>query len=227
MTPLELDECLKQTLEDFRLSRGERRALQSIIEDQGADDNQLAFLRHRAFEIARNEVLGPQAHAVLGWLEDVVKALQPQSEPTSREPQAYFSPGDQCVSAVTGALRHAKRTVDICVFTITDNRISDAIVDSHRRRVRVRIITDNDKAEDLGSDVIRLDECGIPVRVDRSSNHMHHKYAIVDNECLITGSYNWTRSASEYNEENIVALYERVLIRQFSDHFDKLWTSLG
>ncbi len=42
-------------------------------------------------------------------------------------------------------LAKASRTADICVFTITDDRVSDAILDAHRRAVAVRIITDDAK----------------------------------------------------------------------------------
>ena len=227
MNTEEFDRILKHTLGDYRVSRGERRVLQSVLDELDVDANQLALLRHRAFEIARQEVLGPQAHAVLEWLEEIVKTLQPRLQPTTRSPEAFFSPGDACVDAITGLLRLVRRTADICVFTITDNRIANAIRDAHQRNVRVRIITDDEKASDAGSDVVRLDDLGVPVRTDRSSYHMHHKYAIFDGDCLVTGSYNWTRSAAEYNEENVVTLYDNSLIRQFAEHFQRLWDQLS
>ena len=77
-------------------------------------------------------------------------------------------------------LANASRTVDIRVLTITDDRVSDAILDAHRRAVAVRIITDNAKAEDEGSDMERFERSGIPTRVDRSPFHTHHKFAILD-----------------------------------------------
>jgi phosphatidylserine/phosphatidylglycerophosphate/cardiolipin synthase-like enzyme len=113
------------------------------------------------------------------------------------------------------------------VFTITDDRITEEIVDALKRGVAIRIITDNDKAEDIGSDTLRLRNLGIPVRTDRTSNHMHHKFAIFDNATCVTGSYNWTRSAAEYNEENVVVQYDKSLIQQFRNAFDTLWESLA
>ncbi len=227
MSSEEFDRILKHTLSDYRVSRGERRVLNSVLEEMDADAQKCAFLRHRAFEIARNEVLGPEADAVLHWLEDVIKILQPKPDVSTPSPRAYFSPGEACVNAIAGLLKQTRRTADICVFTITDNRIADAILDAHRRRVDVRIITDNDKAQDRGSDIHRLREAGIPVRVDRTSDHMHHKFAVFDESRVATGSYNWTRSAAEYNEENLVVAYDTGLIRQFGDEFQKLWDSLA
>jgi cardiolipin hydrolase len=52
---------------------------------------------------------------------------------------------------------------------------------------------------------------------------MHHKFAIFDRTYLVTGSYNWTRSAASYNEENIVVSDDRRLVSAFSGTFEKLW----
>ena len=109
------------------------------------------------------------------------------------------------------------------MFTITDNRIAEAIEKAHRRRVQVRVISDDDKAMDAGSDIDRLDRAGIPVRVDRTEHHMHHKFAIFDKVRLLTGSYNWTRSAALHNEENFLITSDPELLKPFSRMFEKLW----
>lgn len=93
--------------------------------------------------------------------------------------------------------------------------------------MKIRIITDNDKAADEGSDADRLAAAGVPVRVDRTAYHMHHKFAIFDQKSLLNGSYNWTRSAAENNEENFVILDLPPLVSRFQKQFDQLWDSLG
>lgn len=140
--------------------------------------------------------------------------------------RAYFSPGHDCLSAIVSELDDATATLDVCVFTITDDRISKAVLAAHRRNVCVRIVTDNDKSNDEGSDIARLARAGIEVRVDRSPHHMHHKFAIVDGRRLINGSYNWTRSAAEHNQENVVVTDSRSLVRAFSTEFEGLWQKL-
>ena len=54
---------------------------------------------------------------------------------------------------------------------------------------------------------------------------MHHKFAIFDRKQLMSGSYNWTRSAFLENQENIILTNELGLLRQFQDTFDALWTA--
>ena len=64
--------------------------------------------------------------------------------------------------------------MDVCVFTITDDRISEAIVRAHQRKVAIRVISDNDKAFDPGSDIDRLRRLGVDVRAgsDQERNHL-------------------------------------------------------
>jgi len=218
----EIDRILKHTLSDHKLSRGEKKIIRAIVDETCADDNDLAYLRHRAFEIASGELMSPETKDVLTWLEEVVKALQPRTvQPT--ESSAYFSPNDNSVHALTQQFRIASDSVDICVFTITDDRITQAIRQAHDHNVKIRIITDNDKAFDPGSDVSQIRNLGIPIVTDKDSNHMHHKYAIFDGKTLLSGSYNWTRSAAERNEENFVITHEAKLVHSFQRNFDGLW----
>ena len=115
----------------------------------------------------------------------------------------------------------------MCVFTITDDRIADAMLAAHRRGVRVRVITDNDKALDEGSDAQRLERAGVALRIDQTEHHMHHKFAVFDGERLLTGSYNWTRSAARNNEENLIVTRDPGLVRAFSEEFERLWARFG
>lgn len=227
MNSSQLDQILRHTLEDHRLSRGERRVLKSTLAELDLDPRQLAVLRSRAFEIARQEAADPQSADVIEWLEEVVKVMQPPGPEPPHTSEAHFSPGDNCPMKIAGLLGRSRRKIDICVFTITDDRIADAIVAAEQRGVAVRIITDNDKANDRGSDVDRLKRLGIPVRFDRTEYHMHHKFALFDESKLLTGSYNWTRGAAQYNMENFIVTSEPGLVSEFSATFERLWEKLG
>lgn len=224
-----IEDALKITLADYRLSRGEKRALAKVVEKFADDEHQLALSRHHAFKIARDEVAGPEAIALIDWLEDVVKVLHPQRRPGGGRDRstAYFSPDQNCVRKIVSLFEAARRQVDVCVFTITDDRLTDAMIAAHRRGVTIRVISDNHKSEDLGSDIDMLERQGLPVRVDRSEYHMHHKYAVFDNGILLTGSYNWTRSASRNNEENFIVTEDDDLVEAFLRQFQELWDQLA
>ena len=131
----EVDEILRQTLEDERLSRSEKQALTALFGDHSDDPQRLAFFRHRAFEIARRELQGQRAGRVVTWLEDVVKALAVAAEPEAapRLAEAHFSPGDHCRRRIVSLIKQARRSAEICVFTITDNTIARALLEAHDR----------------------------------------------------------------------------------------------
>ena len=141
------------------------------------------------------------------------------------ENQVFFSPGEDCVNHIIDLINVAYTQLDICVFTISDDRISRAIVEAMKNGVEIRIISDNFKVEDTGSDIEDLSRVGIPVKLDTSDNHMHHKFMIVDNKIVLTGSYNWTRSAALYNQENIISMDDEEVVSKFSNEFEKLWLS--
>lgn len=139
---------------------------------------------------------------------------------------AYFSPGDTCLNAILSAINNTKHGLHICVFTISDDRITRAILQAHRRGVKVKVLTDNEKLLDKGSDIKELALADIPVRIDNTPNHMHHKFAILDNKTVLTGSYNWTRSAALYNHENLIISDDKTLVKDFSQEFDRLWAAM-
>lgn len=98
---------------------------------------------------------------------------------------------------------------------------------AYQRRVVVRVITDNDKQYDHGSDIERLRGAGIALKVDETEHHMHHKFAVLDGATLLNGSYNWTRSAATFNEENLIATSDAALVATFSRQFQEMWDRLG
>jgi mitochondrial cardiolipin hydrolase len=229
MDTAELDRALRATLEDGRLSRSERQALGELLQEAPLDESRLGQLRARAFAIAKERVTDPELRELFEWTEDLVRLLaqvQPPATTTSAS-RACFSPGDGCLSIILAELGRARRTADLCVFTISDDRITAAILAAFARGVAVRIITDNEKQYDAGSDIERLRRAGIALKVDESEHHMHHKFAVLDGLTLLNGSFNWTRSASKFNEENLIVTSEAALVGTFSRHFAGMWAALG
>jgi phosphatidylserine/phosphatidylglycerophosphate/cardiolipin synthase-like enzyme len=140
--------------------------------------------------------------------------------------QAFFSPGEACLQQIVHRFHACRRTADVCVYTITDDRISRSILDAHRRRVAVRLITDAEKQYDLGSDIQRFREAGIAVKFGEllgEGGHMHHKFAVFDAERLVCGSYNWTRGAANINFEDLIDTGDAELVAAFSAEFARLW----
>lgn len=220
-----LDSTLKSFSTDQALDNDERFELRNL--GAQASPEQVRYLRNRAFAITREKIAADPSATMdmLRWLEQVIKTLDLTSMSASASTSAYFSPGEACLRKLRELCQGAKSTLDVCVFTIADDRLTEELLSAHRRRVRVRIITDNDKQHDDGSDIARLVAAGIPLRLDRSPYHMHHKFAVFDGSLVANGSFNWTRTASTSNFENLVVSEDHYLVKVFAGQFDRMWNA--
>ncbi len=222
----DFEDILERTLADRRISRSERRALGVVVDDEHLDAHALATFRNAAFALVRSRMHDPRDGELAEWLYDVLGLLTPRPQGEIRA-EALFSPGDDCVKRLIGLIEVARKTVDVCVYTITDDRIAEALLAAHRRSVTLRILSDIAKTQDPGSDVVRLARSGIAVAIDTPEKLMHHKFAVVDDRLVATGSYNWTRAAAEANDENLVISGDPRLVRAFGNEFERLWGKYG
>jgi len=218
----DLFKIFEKTFEDKKFSRAEKKAIRQLLrQDYSLKKDQRDLLRDKIFDIARKGVEGHLNQSIIDWLETANKVLLNRQDTT-----VYFSPGDECRQVIVHQLGSALSSVDICVYTISDDNITEEIVNCHKRKIKVRIITDDEKIKDLGSDIWTLAAYGIETRIDRSPHYMHHKFAIFDNAAVITGSYNWTRSAAEYNQENLLLTDDKRAVYTYKQEFEKLWETM-
>ena len=217
-------EHLKTSLEDAILTRGEKKALKAILQEKHLSKDELTWLRSKIFKLARERVSDFKNEQIVDWLEEANKLILPKTD-TGIYSKSFFSPGTACLDTINVNIGSATRKIDICVFTISDDRIRDKILYALNKGVTVRIITDDDKTMDKGSDIEFLKDRGAKVKMDDSPHHMHHKFAVFDDTLLLTGSYNWTRSASEYNQENILETNDPKAIDQYKKEFERLWAA--
>ncbi len=138
----------------------------------------------------------------------------------------YFSPGHEIKATILKLLREAHTSVDLCIFTITDNELAHEVIACHNRNIKVRIITDDEKVNAAGSEIIEMERAGIPVKIDHSHYHMHNKFGIIDNRIAITGSFNWTYTATKHNQENLLATSKYDIVKQYRNEFERLWMEM-
>ena len=122
-----LDQQLRDSLQDLKLSNEERDELRQLGSELSAD--QVRYLRNRAFDLVRELSLADSANVLpaLKWLEQVVKTLDISVVPVRDMASAHFSPGEDCRRKIRELCRQARSSVDICVFTISDDQLSDEL----------------------------------------------------------------------------------------------------
>ncbi len=174
-------------------------------------------LRHQLFAEAGNK---PDS---LLWLQRCFELIDLFS---FRFNKVFFSPGHAIKENILLLLEKSIETLDLCIFTITDKELAAQILAAHKRGVKVRIITDDEKTIAKGSEIYFLENNGLDIKIDHSRYHMHNKFGVIDNHVAITGSFNWTYTATKHNQENLLATSNFDIVNQYHDEFNRLWKSL-
>ena len=139
--------------------------------------------------------------------------------------EVYFSPNGGVRQRLLRAVEESHRSIDIAVYNFTASQLAEALYAAKARGVRVRVLTDRERADTGGSGVRGLRLNGIPVRAlgVPEQSLMHHKFAVFDERLVVTGSYNWTNSEEHANYENIIILDDPGVVNRFRQEFLRLW----
>lgn len=224
----ELKKQFENSLNDYILSRSEKRQLKLEIKGLHLKTNEIQVLKSEIKKLAIEKISGKGNELIIEWMYEANKLLSSQSSQNKKDiPRVIFSPGEECREAIISQIRFAKHKIRICVFTISDNKISEEIIQAHHLGKKVQILTDNEKQFDMGSDIEQFRQEGIPVTIDQTKAHMHHKFALIDSDTVITGSYNWTRSAATSNHENILISKEPSIFKAYEKEFESLWKEMS
>jgi phosphatidylserine/phosphatidylglycerophosphate/cardiolipin synthase-like enzyme len=136
--------------------------------------------------------------------------------------EVYFSPDDSAEGRLVELVRGAQESVDFLAFSFTLDSLRRALLEDAARGVQVRGVIEADQATNAGSELGALREAGLDVRLDGNDRNMHHKVIVVDGSLVITGSYNFSTSAEENNDENLVVLHSPELASLFLIEFERV-----
>lgn len=178
------------------------------------------------FDIASSKMTSDEDKEVLNNLRQHVAQVEDDLyRPKPRYIDAFFFPNQDNVTKLERYIRMAKKSLLICVFNLTNDKLADAIRHVQSQGVDVRIITDDETMTNKGNDCQDLANEGIPVRTDNSERaHMHNKFMLVDSTFLLTGSFNWTFQAGSSNQENLLVVDHPFYLERYNKEFEKLWT---
>ncbi len=141
-----------------------------------------------------------------------------------RRVEVYFSPSDKVASKISNAIRQANHSIFYAILTFTNSTLANEIKSRYDAGVRnIKGILDNNT--DTGSQYNFLSSFSeVLIDTDRSAQ-LHHKYCLIDpthiysEPILITGSYNWSNSAEFSNDENVVIIWDTLLVNLYLQEF--------
>lgn len=123
------------------------------------------------------------------------------------ETKVYFSPSTHAIDdGIIPEIRNAKHYIYLSLFLLSRNDLVQELIKAKRRGVDVRLITESNHAIRKYSMHEYLRKKGIPVKVENWGGKMHAKLAVIDDNTIIVGSTNWTKTAIMYNDENMLIL---------------------
>jgi len=151
----------------------------------------------------------------------------PKNEPpffSSQQPYyAYFSPQDSLYAHLVRLIQEAEKSIYAAFYKLELKEVSDALLEAHRRGVKVRIFTDDMTSRGEKSRFDSLNKF-LPVKTDKDpASFMHHKFCVIDEKIIWTGSFNPTRSGSSRENNNVVVITSSFLAAQFIKEFERLW----
>lgn len=144
-----------------------------------------------------------------------------QAKQTATDQQVYFSPKGGCTEAIVKNLDQAERYVLVQAYSFTSKPIAEALVNAHKRGVKVKVLLDKSQRNGKGSKLSLLAEAGIPVSIDTKHSIAHNKVMIIDGVTVITGSFNFTNAAEDKNAENLLVVRDKIIARKYRNNWNK------
>jgi len=138
--------------------------------------------------------------------------------------EVYFSPDDGVLNHLVALVNGAQNSVDFMAYSFTSDELAQALLERAAAGVHVRGVFEADQySSNVGTEFDRLWAAGLAVTLDGNPDHMHHKVLIIDGQIVVTGSYNFSASAEERNDENVLVIYSTVVAAQFLAEFERVY----
>ena len=121
----------------------------------------------------------------------------------------HFSPNGGCTDAIVKEIHNAQTSILVQAYSFTSTPIAKALVDAHKRGLKIEVILDKSQRTEKYSEADFLHNMGIQVKIDAKHAIAHNKVMVIDEGVVITGSFNFTRAAEENNAENLLVIRAR------------------
>ena len=151
---------------------------------------------------------------------------------------------DHGLNLLAEQLEKARESIDMALFVFSAQQLTNVLRELIEQGVAIRLIADPGFASRSFSEVLDLLGVSLPDQNCKleAGNHpleqglkgigtprlargdkLHHKFAVIDNKTVITGSFNWSPSAAHTNDETLLVIHSSQLAKHFTREMDRLW----
>ena len=154
--------------------------------------------------------------------------------------------GDSANGLISKTLSASKKTVDLALFVFSDQQLANILEERHDQNVQVRALIEPQFAYRSYSEALDMmgfalsENCkyevdnhpwknpistvGVPILA--KGDLLHHKFAVIDNQTVITGSHNWSEAANNGNDEILVVIENPTVAAHYQREFDRLYSTI-
>ena len=140
-------------------------------------------------------------------------------------------------------LNSSTKSVSMALFVFSEQRLANILERKNESGVQIRALIDPDFAYRSYSEALDMlgvalpNNCkyevdnrpwrnpistvGVPLLL--KGDLLHHKFAVIDGETVITGSHNWSAAANKNNDETVLLIDSSIVAAHFAREFDRLY----
>ncbi|AFY46523.1 phosphatidylserine/phosphatidylglycerophosphate/cardiolipin synthase [Nostoc sp. PCC 7524] len=141
-------------------------------------------------------------------------------------------------------LNSSTKSVDMALFVFSEQRLADILEKRHQTDISIRALIDTQFAYRPYSEALDMmgvalsEKCKyeldnnpwknpittVGVATLPKGDLLHHKFAVVDEQTVITGSHNWSDAANHANDETLIIIENTTIAKHYSREFARLYT---
>ncbi|PPJ63497.1 DUF655 domain-containing protein [Cuspidothrix issatschenkoi] len=212
------------------------------------DSSELANLLTEEFNIMWGDGVGGKPDSKFGVTKPVRK---PQTITLDNSKiTIHFSPtspsqpwSNSTNGLIAKTLSASTKTVDLALFVFSDQQLANILEERHNQNVQIRALIESQFAYHPYSEVLDMmgfalsDNCkyevdnrpwknpistvGVPMLAKGDS--LHDKFAVIDNQTVITGSHNWSQAANNGNDETLIVIENPAIAAHYQREFNRLY----
>jgi phosphatidylserine/phosphatidylglycerophosphate/cardiolipin synthase-like enzyme len=138
--------------------------------------------------------------------------------------EIYYSPDDGVATPLQEILNRAEKSIYFMAFSFTTDEFGEVIRTKAENGLTIAGVMEDEQVKtNIGTEYDLFKQAGLDVFIDGNRGQMHHKTMIVDGRIVITGSYNFSRSAETRNDENLIVIYNEQIADFFLQEFRRVY----